>query len=133
MNTFTLVRPEHLNHHGYLFGGQLLKWVDEFAWLTAARDFPKETLVTRAMDNIEFKTKVVNGSILRFRILPQRRGSTSISYTVDVFANRPLDSRDEQVFYTHVTFVNVDKSGKKRKLPQKDKLLSELPETPESR
>lgn len=31
MENFTLVRPEHLNHHGYLFGGVLLKWVDEYA------------------------------------------------------------------------------------------------------
>jgi len=28
MNNFTLVRPEHLNYHGYLFGGMILKWVD---------------------------------------------------------------------------------------------------------
>ena len=51
MDTFTLVRTEHLNHHGKLLGGQLLKWVVEFAWLAAARDFCGSVLVTRAMDN----------------------------------------------------------------------------------
>jgi acyl-CoA hydrolase len=40
MQTFTTVRPEHLNYHGFLFGGQLLLWVDEFAWMAAARDNP---------------------------------------------------------------------------------------------
>ena len=29
MESYKVVRPEHLNHYGYLFGGFLLKWVDE--------------------------------------------------------------------------------------------------------
>lgn len=28
METYKLVLPEHLNPYGYLFGGNLLKWVD---------------------------------------------------------------------------------------------------------
>ena len=39
MDTFTLVRTGHLNHQGNLFGGQLLKWVDEYAWFAATRDY----------------------------------------------------------------------------------------------
>jgi acyl-CoA hydrolase len=31
MDNYTIVRKEHLNHHGYLFGGTLLSRVDEFA------------------------------------------------------------------------------------------------------
>jgi hypothetical protein len=58
MDTYTLVRTEHLNHNEKLFGGQLLKWVDEFAWLAAARDFCGSVLVTRAMDNSEFRHTV---------------------------------------------------------------------------
>jgi len=126
METFTLVRPEHLNHHGYLFGGQLLKWVDEFAWLVAARDYPNEMLVTRAMDSIEFKTKVQNGSILRFQILPQRKGSTSITYSVNVYADAPRESKEEHVFSTNVTFVSIDGKGHKKILPLKDRLRSEI-------
>jgi acyl-CoA hydrolase len=126
MDTFTLVRPEHLNHHGYLFGGQLLKWVDEFAWLAAARDYPNEMLVTRAMDSIEFKTKVENGSILRFHTFPQRKGSTSITYSINVFAGAPRESREEHVFSTNITFVCIDDKGSKKPLPLKKKLRSEI-------
>ena len=57
METFALVRPEHLNHHGFLFGGALLKWVDEFAWLVASRDYPGCTFVTVAMDDIVFRER----------------------------------------------------------------------------
>ncbi|MBN2325270.1 MAG: acyl-CoA thioesterase [Spirochaetes bacterium] len=126
MNTYTIVRPEHLNHHGYLFGGQLLKWVDENAWLTAARDFQGYVLVTRAMDRIEFATRVANGSILRFSILPERQGSTSVTYGVEVFADEPGAAREKRVFSTRVVFVCVDKSGKKRRLPKKESYRSRV-------
>ena len=58
MDAYTLVRTEHLNHNGKLFGGQLLKWVDEYAWLAAAKEFPCNILVTRAMEHIEFRHTV---------------------------------------------------------------------------
>ena len=126
MDTFTIVRPEHLNHHGYLFGGQLLKWVDEYAWLTAARDFPGNYLVTRALDNIDFKTRVMNGSILRFHIRAWKQGNTSITYSVSVFADAPGKKEEKQVFSTHITFACVDEHGIKHPLPKKDHLRSEI-------
>ncbi len=119
MDTFTIVRPEHLNHHGYLFGGQLLRWVDEFAWIVAARDYPGYRLVTRAMDRVEFTTQVLNGSILRFHILPFRQGTTSTTYAIDVYADEPDARQEKHVFCTRVTFVSVDSSGNKKPLPPK--------------
>ncbi len=125
MDTYTIVRPEHLNHHGYLFGGRLLQWVDEAAWLTAARDFTGYSLVTRAMDDIDFKTRIVNGSILRLHISPFKQGNTSITYVVEVFADEPGATEEKQVFSTKVTFVCVDDTGAKRNLPKKERLRSE--------
>ena len=69
------MRKEHLNHHGYLFGGTLLSWVDEFAWIFASLDFPGCSLVTVGMDQVSFKERVENGSILRFNILPCAPGN----------------------------------------------------------
>lgn len=117
MTTFTLVRPEHLNHHGYLFGGNMLKWVDECAWMAASREFPGCSLVTVAMDNIVFKEKVLNGSILRFDVRWQRQGTTSVTYDVQVFADAPGARREKLVFSTQVTFVHVNARGKKKPLP----------------
>jgi len=116
MDTFTLVRTEHLNHNGKLFGGQLLKWVDEFAWLAAARDFCGSILVTRAMDNSEFRHTVPNGSILRFHVVKVRVGTTSVLYSVDVFADMPGRIDEELIFSNRVTFVAVDETGKKTPL-----------------
>jgi len=113
MDTYTLVRTGHLNHQGKLFGGQLLKWVDEYAWLAAARDYCGSVLVTRAMDNSEFRHGVVNGSILRFHIERQHEGTTSVLYSVDVFADMPGSQTEILIFSNRVTFVSVGANGEK--------------------
>lgn len=122
METFTLVRTEHLNHNGKLFGGQLLKWVDECAWLASARDFPGSILVTRAMENSEFRHPVPNGSILRFRIELVHTGTTSVVYSVDVFADAPGGSTEELIFTNRVTFVALDENGNKTALNRSARL-----------
>lgn len=121
MDSFTLVRTEHLNQYNNLFGGQLLKWVDEYAWLFAARDFPDRRLVTRAMDNSEFKHSVPNGSILRFSVKQERVGNTSVTYVVDVYSDEPGGEREKHIFSNKVTFVSVDEHGNKRSLSESTK------------
>lgn len=125
MNNYTIVRPEHLNHHGNLFGGIMLKWVDEFAWITASLDFPGYKLVTRSMQNIDFTTGVANGSILRFEVLPKHQGSTSILYQVTVYADPEGAATEDKVFSTEITFVSVDSQGNKTPLPHLRPLRSE--------
>ncbi len=113
MENFTIVRGEHLNHYGHLFGGQMLSWVDEYSWLAASRDFPNCLFVTRAMDNIEFKTGALNGSIIRFDINMTKTDKTSVVYSVEVYAEAPGKKEEVHVFRTNVTFVNIDENGKK--------------------
>jgi acyl-CoA hydrolase len=125
MDNYTIVRKEHLNHHGYLFGGTLLSWVDEFAWIFASLDFPGCCLVTVGMDQVSFKERVVSGSILRFNILPAHRGTSSVSYVVKVFADAPGATVEKSVFSTKVTFVRIDAEGQKSPLPGTKSLRSE--------
>ena len=117
MNSYAIVRPEHLNHHGYLFGGAVLKWVDEFAWLTASLDYPGCTLVTMAMQDIVFRERIGSGSILRFQVLRAKQGSTSVTYGVDIFSDAPGATEERHVFSTSVTFVRLDENGNKTPLP----------------
>ncbi len=117
MESFCFVRPEHLSHQGYLFGGNMLKWIDEYTWLAAARDFPGYILVTRAMDKIEFTRRVRIGSILRFTITRIRQGGSSVTYDAKVYASNQVSQDEELVFSTNVVFVAVDENGKKTTLP----------------
>ena len=118
METFKLVMPENLNHRGYLFGGYMLKWVDEIAWMAATLDFPSHTFVTVGMDKVEFKKSVKQGTILRFVTQQVHQGRTSVSYLVDVAIGNQTASSENSIFSTNVTLVRVDESG--RKLPIHD-------------
>jgi acyl-CoA hydrolase len=119
MQNFTIVRQEHLNHHGYLFGGSMLSWVDEFAWIAATRDFPDATLVTRAMERVDFRTPAPPGAILRFEIDLAEQRKTSAKYHITVYAGPPGLPEEKEVLSTDVTFVCVDRNGNKCVLPQK--------------
>jgi len=125
MDNFAIVRPEHLNHYGRLFGGAVLKWVDEFAWLTASLDYPHCSLVTVAMDRVVFPRSTVCGAILRFRMRRQRQGTTSVTYSVDVHADAPGSDAESHIFSTNVTFVRVDEAGNKCPLPSLDRVRSD--------
>ncbi|HMB16043.1 MAG TPA: acyl-CoA thioesterase [Pelovirga sp.] len=118
MDNFTIVRPEHLNHHGYLFGGVMLKWVDENAWLAASRDYPGCNLVTIGMAACRFKHRVKNGSILRFHMHKNHQGQTSVTYDVTVFADAPGALSEEEVFSTAITFVRLGVDGEPYALTQ---------------
>ena len=121
MESQKLVLPEHLNRYGYLFGGNLLKWVDEMGWIAASMDHPGCNFVTRAMDRVEFKSSVREGVTLRFEVEKMSTGTSSVTYTVEVSSGN-LESGDretgdrETVFSTNITYVCMDAEGKKRPL-----------------
>ncbi len=114
MESYKLVLPEHLNHYGFLFGGYLLKFTDEVAWIAATLDYPGYLFVTIAMDKVEFRKSVREGTILRFRCLRVHEGRTSVRYQVEVFRSEEEDA--ETIFSTTVTLVRVDENGEKKPL-----------------
>ncbi len=116
MDHFKLVLPEHLNHYGKLFGGHLLKWIDEFAYITANLEFPGNCFVTIALDNVEFRHGVENGEILRFRVVREKLGNTSIHYKVSVFGTRRPGEADVVLFDTRISLVNIDEGGAKARI-----------------
>jgi acyl-CoA hydrolase len=118
MESHKLIMPEHLNQYGFLFGGHLLKWVDENAWIAASLEYPGCNFVTVAMDKVEFRKSVRQGNILKFQAEKIKAGSTSVHYRVEAFlANKPVGERD-LIFSTMVTFVRIDQDGNKIALPE---------------
>ena len=113
MNNYIIVRTEHLNQHGYLFGGQMLLWIDEFCWIAAAIDFPEKKLVTRAMGDTSFTRGIPNGSILRFHTTRVKVGCTCATYSCDVYIVDDKEENKAPVFSTTITFTAVGEDGKK--------------------
>ena len=116
MEHYKLILPEHLNHHGKLFGGNMLKWIDEFAYITANQEFPGNTFLTIALDNVVFLKAVSLGEIIRFVVTRERLGKTSLQYNVKAYGTRNHIQADETLFETRITFVAVDENGEKKEI-----------------
>jgi len=114
MQTYKLVMPGDLNHYGFLFGGNLLKWVDEIAWIAVTLHYPGMNFVTVAIDDVQFKKSIRQGSILRFESRLKQEGNTSARFQVEVFRNSPQETENQEVvFSTIVTMVRVNIKGDK--------------------
>ena len=79
-----LICPAHINHYGRLFGGQLLKWIDELAGIVAIRHCGA-TVTTAAIDNLQFRAPAYTGDMIVLRGLVTCVGRTSMEVTDEVF------------------------------------------------
>ncbi len=111
-----LVLPEHLNAEGSLFGGYLLKWLDEFAYITASMSYPGNRFVTIALNNVTFKHQIRCGQILCFSVNMTKLGNSSVEYRVEVFGEIDQPKDRGILFATTITFVNVTESGEKARI-----------------
>ena len=116
MTSYKLVMPEDMNHYGFLFGGKLLMWVDEIAWIAVSNDYPGYQFVTIGMNQVEFKKSVHIRSVLRFEVERTREGNTSVTYHVNVFRHEMAQTNETQIFQTDITFVRVDENSQKMPL-----------------
>lgn len=112
MKAHRLVMPGDLNQYGFLFGGKMLSWVDEACWIAASLDRPDCKFVTVAMDKVEFLHGVDEGVILEIDCQRERVGNTSVTYAVNVSQGK--GKKEDVIFSTRVTFVNVDADGNKQ-------------------
>ena len=86
-----VMMPADLNPQGTIFGGVILSYIDQAGAIGAYREVVQAggqppTLVTVAMNRVEFKEPVLVGDVVCFRSRLVRLGRTSI--TVQVTGNQ---------------------------------------------
>ncbi|MFM1767677.1 MAG: hypothetical protein RJA22_206 [Verrucomicrobiota bacterium] len=107
-----LVRPEFLNHGGTLFGGYLMQWADDMAYIAASLAYPGADFVTKLFGPFDFRSPARAGDILR--ILSQVEAPGRTSCRVPVWA---MNARSgQEIFRTFAVMVNV-RDGRKAALP----------------
>ncbi len=108
----TVMMPRDTNPQGSIFGGVILSFIDQAAWIEALRQANRR-YVTVAINTVEFKQPVLVGDILSLWATTKKIGRTSITVHVDVRANRPATSQDDiAVTSADVVMVAVDEAGK---------------------
>jgi len=102
-----VVVPGTTNHYDTLFGGTLLAWMDEVAFITATR-FGRCPFVTVSVERTEFKHPIPSGSIVELVGRVEHVGRTSLRVRVDVFREH-MDSTDRlQAVSGAFTMVAID-------------------------
>ncbi len=100
--------PQDTNAMGTVFGGAILSDIDLAAAIGSHRHHPG-TVVTVAMDKVEFKKPVFVGDLVTMFAETLRVGRSSITVKVSVWAERKLcRGRPELVTEAQVTMVAVD-------------------------
>lgn len=103
------IKPEDLNPNGTLFGGSLLRWIDEEAAIYAHIQLDNVRVVTKYISEINFVSSAVQGDIIELGITASEFGRTSITLTVEV---RNKLTRQTILQIDKMVFVNLDENGK---------------------
>jgi acyl-CoA thioesterase YciA len=103
-----IMMPKDTNAYGTIFGGVILSYIDQ-AGAVEAKRHGADFLVTVAMREVVFHEPVKVGDLVSFYTRLVRIGRTSITVSVEVFAQRSegVGSR-VKVTEAEVTYVNLD-------------------------
>jgi acyl-CoA thioesterase YciA len=109
--------PADTNGYGDIFGGWLMAQVDIAGSIPAFRR-AKGRIATVAVNSFVFRQPVFVGDIVTFYAEIARVGRTSITVSVDVYAQRNPDYEQVvKVTEASVTYVAVGPDRKPRELP----------------
>ena len=108
--TRKMVKHEDLNHASRLFGGTVLSWIDEEAWVYACCQLQTTSVVTKFMSEIEFVSSAKLGDVVEIGINLVQIGTTSITLECKV---RNKITHDVIIHVDRVVMVSVDDAGKK--------------------
>ena len=110
-----LICPAHINHYGRLFGGQLLKWIDELAGIVAIRHCGS-TVTTAAIDNLQFRAPACTGDMIVLRGWVTCVGRSSMEVRVDTF-REALDGKREMINRAYIEMVCINCRGIPQEVP----------------
>jgi|TARA_B110000261_G_C13070881_1_gene352129 acyl-CoA hydrolase len=81
---FKAVFPELTNHHNTMHGGEVMKIMDEIAFITATR-FCRKGIVTVSCDKVDFNQSLPGGTMMEVIGKVISVGNTSLKVEVKVF------------------------------------------------
>jgi acyl-CoA thioesterase YciA len=102
------IKPEDLNANGTLFGGSLLRWIDEEAAIYVMIQLGNERVVTKFMSEINFVSSAEQGDIVEMGLRATHFGRTSMTMRAEV---RNLFTRQSILTIDRMVFVNLGEDG----------------------
>lgn len=106
-----MVFPTQTNHYGTLFGGHALELMDKSAFITASR-FARKAMVTACSERVDFKAPVKNGQLVEVIGKIIKTGRTSVTVSVDMYAENLLTGERQLCAEGRFVLVSVDEKNK---------------------
>jgi len=100
-----LIKPGDLNANNTLFGGALLRWIDEEAGIYAMTKLDTKKIVTKFISEIDFVNSSKQGDVIEIGLEFQRIGTTSITFSCIV---RNLFTKKIIISIEKIVFVKID-------------------------
>ncbi|GAA1389745.1 acyl-CoA thioesterase [Luteococcus peritonei] len=102
------VKPEDLNANQTLFGGSLLRWIDEEAAIYAIIQLGNERTVTKYMSEINFVSSARQGDIIEMGLRVTNWGRTSLTLQAVV---RNVFTGEKIITIDKIVMVALDEQG----------------------
>jgi acyl-CoA thioesterase YciA len=104
-----VMMPRDANPYGTIFGGVILSYVDQAAFIEARRH-GLHRWVTVSVDKVEFRAPVHIGDVVSFLTVTERTGTSSVQVRIRVEAERDDTAEIVHVTEASLTMVSVDAS-----------------------
>ncbi|MCP3738250.1 acyl-CoA thioesterase [Rossellomorea sp. BNER] len=111
------VLPPDTNHHGTLFGGKLMAYIDDVASIAATKH-ARNIVVTASTDSVDFLQPIKEGDAVTLEAMVTYTGRSSIEVCVKVTSENLLTGEIVVAAISFLTFVAVDENGRPTPVPQ---------------
>jgi len=105
-----IVLPNDTNPLGNLFGGRLLAWMDEIAYVSSNRH-SRRVAVTASINNVSFNKPINLGDTVTLKAKVSRAFSSSMEVIIDVFVEDKSTGKQSSSNQAIYTFVAIDQNG----------------------
>src|SRR5438132_2972279 len=111
-----VVLPNDANPLGFILGGTVMHLID-IAGAIACHRHTRTRLVTAAVDDLQFLHPIKVGDLIILESRVTCVFTTSLEAQVDVFSEETLTGQRRRTSRAFLTFVAIDREGKRVKVP----------------
>ncbi len=109
--------PPDANLAGNVFGGTILKMIDEVAFLAASKHTGRN-VVTASIDRMDFFEPVYIGDVLTLKSSVNFVGKTSMEVGVSIEAANPITHKTRKTGHCYLAYVALDEKGHPVAVPE---------------
>ena len=110
-----IVRSQHINGYGRLFGGILMQWIDELAGIVCRRHCGM-TVTTASIDNLSFEAPAYQNDRIVLIGRLTYVGRTSMEVRIDAYVEDMAGMR-KTINRAYIVMVAIEEDGKPLPVP----------------